>query len=132
MPRTPVQGRQIPANAASGLSFVQGEPDWRLARLGVLVFAEGGRGTRQRYCGLSHARQNGEATLLTLVTGWLPTFGGGGKPQRICSSSRSPSWIRTTGAIWSGKIARQGRQVAGVVPIDVEALRIIAWVVWTL
>jgi hypothetical protein len=32
---------------------------------------------------LSQARQNGEATLRTLVTGWVPTFGGGGKPQRI-------------------------------------------------
>src|ERR1700740_1911118 len=45
------------------------------------------------------------------VTGAVPRFGGGGKPQRIIVSSRSPSGaVRTTGAIASGKTAgRLGR-----------------------
>jgi hypothetical protein len=46
--------------------------------------------------------------LRTLATGWVPTFGGGGKPQRIIVSTRSPSAARTTGAIWSGKIPGSG------------------------
>jgi hypothetical protein len=32
------------------------------------------------------------------VTGGPPNFGGGGIPQRIIISSRSPSIVRTTGA----------------------------------
>jgi hypothetical protein len=50
--------------------------------------------------------QYGDFTLRTLVTGTLPRLGGGGKPQRIMESSRSPSGaVLTTGAMPSGKTA---------------------------
>ena len=62
----------------------------------------------QRAGALKEARQKGDDTLRRFVTGWVPTFGGGGKPQRIWISSRSPSAVRATGAIWSGKIAGRG------------------------
>src|SRR5258705_13218603 len=48
-------------------------------------------------------RQCGDAVLRMLVTGGPPNFGGGGIPQRIIISSRSPSIVRTTGAGQSGK-----------------------------
>src|SRR6266404_3914748 len=44
---------------------------------------------------LSITRQKPLATLRTFVTGRLLSFGGGGKPQRIVASSRSPSRMRT-------------------------------------
>jgi len=85
--------------------------------------------TRQRYCGLSQARQNGDPTLRTLVTGRVPTFGGGGKPQRIWISSRSPSTVRTTGAIWSGKIAGRGGTLPALSRATSKARRMASWVV---
>src|SRR3954466_3932887 len=61
-------------------------------------------GTRHRLSGASHRRQCGDLVLRILVV--MPgNCGGFGMPQRIVISSRSPSLTRTTGAIWSGKIA---------------------------
>jgi hypothetical protein len=80
------------------------KPGRRLAGSGRGVFAEAGRGTRQRFLAESQLRQCGLETLRTLVTGWLPYCGGPGMPQRAIISSRSPSaLLRTIGAIWSGK-----------------------------
>jgi hypothetical protein len=110
VPRAPVHGRQMPANAARGRSSFSANQTGIFRGLVSRYSEKEVRGIRARYCGLSQARQNGDETFRTFVTGWLPTFGGGGKPQRIWISSRSPSWVRTTGAIWSGKIdARGGR-----------------------
>jgi hypothetical protein len=78
---------------------------------------------------LSQARQKGDPVLRTLVTGWVPTFGGGGKPQRIWISSRSPSTVRTTGAIWSGKITGRGGKLPALSRATSKARRIASWVV---
>ena len=122
----------MPAKAARGRSFDRANQIGVLRGLVSLYSLKLVSGTRQRYCGFNQARQNGEATLRTLVTGWLPTFGGGGKPQRICSSSRSPSCTRTTGAIWSGKTPGRGGMLPALSRATSKARRIIAWVVWTL
>jgi hypothetical protein len=58
----------------------------------------------QRNSGVSQGRQCPDAVLRTFVTGSRPAFGGGGKPQRIMSSSRPSGVLRTTGAIMSGKM----------------------------
>jgi hypothetical protein len=55
-------------------------------------------GTRQRFSGLSQARQCGDEVLRMFVTGKLPARGGGGIPQRIVIISRPLSVLRTTGA----------------------------------
>jgi hypothetical protein len=54
-------------------------------------------GTRHRFSGFSQPRQCGEDVFRMLVTGAPANFGGGGMPQRIIVSSRSPA-LRTTGA----------------------------------
>jgi hypothetical protein len=54
-------------------------------------------GTKQRFSGLSQARQCGEAVLRMLVTGGPPVRGGGGIPQRIVISSRASPALQTTG-----------------------------------
>jgi hypothetical protein len=52
--------------------------------------------------------------LRTLVTGCGPALGGGGKPHRIISSTRTPSReVRTTGASMSGKMPGSG----GMLPV---------------
>src|SRR6185436_14529531 len=57
-----------------------------------------------------------------LVTGRLPDAGGG-KPQRIVTTSRTPSFaVRTTGASWSGKIAGSG----GWLPVRSRMARVYA------
>ncbi|KMO10047.1 hypothetical protein SQ03_31145 [Methylobacterium platani JCM 14648] len=84
-------------------------------------------GTRQRCAGLSQGRQYGEATLRTLVTGCVPTFGGGGKPQRIIVSTRSPSSICTTGAIWSGKTPGSGGRLPAPSRSTAKVRRISSW-----
>ena len=104
----PVHGRQIPAKAASGRSLFNANQTGVFRGLLSLYSLKLVSGTRQRYCGLSQARQNGEETLRTLVPGWLPIFGGAGNPQRICRRLRSPSLGRTIGVIWSGKMASRG------------------------
>jgi hypothetical protein len=54
-------------------------------------------GTKQRFSGLSQARQCGDDVFLMLVTGKLPARGGGGMPQRIVTISRSVPALRATG-----------------------------------
>jgi hypothetical protein len=54
---------------------------------------------RRCHSGLSHPRQYGLFVFRTFVTGSFDRFGGGGKPHRIVTSSRSLSRLRTTGAI---------------------------------
>ena len=71
------------AKAASGRSLFSANQTGVLRGLVSLYSLKLVSGAKQRYCGLSQARQNGEETLRTLVTGWLPTLGGAGKPQRI-------------------------------------------------
>ena len=84
-------------------------------RYGPVVLAEAGErhqaavlrlepGAPERRCHVAHVGDRVVADL-----GWA------GKPQRICRSSRSPSLVRTTGAIWSGKMAGRGGTVAGAV-----------------
>lgn len=97
--RTPIQGRQRPAKAARGLSVDKANQIGVLRGLVSLYSLKLVTGTKYLYCGLSQARQKGEATLRTLVTGLLPTVGGCGKPQCIWINSRSSSCVPTTGAI---------------------------------
>jgi hypothetical protein len=77
---------------------------------------------------LSQARQNGDETFRTFVTGWVPNFGGGGKPQRIWISSRSPSCTLTTGAIWSGKTPGRGGTLPDLSRSAANAFAMEAWV----
>jgi hypothetical protein len=65
-------------------------------------------GTRHQLSGFSHMRQCGEDVLRMLVTGGPPVRGGGGMPQRIITTSRSPPELRTTGAGSSGKTPGMG------------------------
>jgi hypothetical protein len=53
-------------------------------------------GTKHRFSGLSQARQCGDEVLRRLVTGGPPVRGGGGIPQRIITSSRSPASVFRT------------------------------------
>ena len=59
----------MPAKAARGRSFDRANQIGVLRGLVSLYSLKLVRGTRQRYCGFNQARQNGEATLRTLVTG---------------------------------------------------------------
>ena len=66
-------------------------------------------GTTQRCSGRSQARQCGDFKFLMLVIGAPPNCGDPGIPQRSIASSRTPSVaLRTTGAIWSGKMPGSG------------------------
>jgi len=48
-------------------------------------------------------------------------FGGGGKPQRISSSERSPFLaLQTPGASWSGKISGSVGRLARAIVLDLE------------
>ncbi|KMO14410.1 hypothetical protein QR78_23500 [Methylobacterium indicum] len=62
-----------------------------------------------------------------MVTGWVPTFGGGGKPQRIIVSTRSPPAAWTTGAIWSGKIPVSGGRLPVSSRSTAKVRRISSW-----
>src|SRR4051812_948923 len=97
--RIPVQGRQIPAKQNKGRLSSRANHTGVFFGL-VSAYSENEvAGTTTRHSGLSQPRQYGLLTLRTLVTGWVPSFGGGGKPQRMSVSSRpSPSRLRTTGA----------------------------------
>ena len=59
----------MPAKAASGRFLFNENQMGVLRGLVSLYSLKLVSGTRQRYCGLSQARQNGEETLRTLVTG---------------------------------------------------------------
>jgi hypothetical protein len=72
-------------------------------------------GTRHRLSGLSQPRQCGDDVLRMLVTGGPPLRGGGGIPQRIMISSRSPAALCTTGA------DRRPRQSGPLVPRSAAA-----------
>src|ERR1700760_814847 len=97
----------MPAKAKSGLSSFSANQTTSF--FFVSGFGSGAysakllAGTRQRFSGLSQARQCGEEVLRMFVTGKLPARGGGGMPQRIVISSLPVSVLRITGAGWSGK-----------------------------
>jgi hypothetical protein len=57
----------------------------------------------------------------------LLRLGGGGKPQRIMASSRSPSVVRTTGASWSGKMPGSGGRLPVVLRIAPVIRRRASW-----
>jgi hypothetical protein len=63
------QASQIPAKAASGRSLLRPNQTGVFLGLVSLYSLKLVSGTKQRCCGFSQARQNGEATLRTLVTG---------------------------------------------------------------
>ena len=97
------------------------------------------RGARRTRRSSSPARRSGtpasasrassrSARLRTLVIGRAPGFATGGKPQRIIASSRSPSRaVRTTGAIWSGKMPGSGGRLPVVSRMARAISRIAAW-----
>lgn len=64
--------------------------------------------------------QAGKGERWTLLAQRKPgTLGGEGRPQRSMASSRSPAPLRTTGAIWSGKMPGSG----GKLPVRSTAAR---------
>jgi hypothetical protein len=72
VPLTPFQGRQMPANANSGRSSSSANHAGVLRGFVSAYSLNDETGTRQRNSGLSHGRQCGLFTLLTLVTGCSP------------------------------------------------------------
>jgi hypothetical protein len=59
----------------------------------------------------------------------VPSFGGGGNPQRIVSIIRSPSRpTRITGANWSGKIAGSDGRFPARSALTRNNCRIASWV----
>jgi hypothetical protein len=79
--RSPVQSRQMLANANSGRLSSSANQWVTFGRVSVHSQNDVA-GTKQRHSALSHARQYGDFKLRTFVTGTVPRFGGGGKPQR--------------------------------------------------
>src|SRR5258705_5630061 len=102
VPRSPLNSVQIPAKAHNGRSSFSANHTTSflpVAGLGAGAYSEKLlNGTRHRLSGFSQPRQWGDAVLRMLVTGGPPNFGGGGIPQRIIVSSRSPPEFRTTRA----------------------------------
>src|SRR5262252_3765048 len=103
VPRSPLYVVQMPANANSGRASASANHTtsfFLVSGLGSGAYsAKLLTGTRQRFSGLSQARQCGEEVLRMLVTGGPPVRGGGGMPQRIITISRSPlPASRMTGA----------------------------------
>src|SRR6266566_3273904 len=102
VPRSPLNSVQMPAKANSGRSSLS--PNHTTSFFLVSRFGSGAysaklfAGTRHRFSGLSQPRHCGDDVLRMLVTGAPPTFGGGGMPQRIMTSSVPLSVFRTTGA----------------------------------
>src|SRR6267378_5928446 len=84
-----------PAEREQRPIIIEREPDDILFGFGSGAYsAKLLAGTRHRFSGLSQARQCGEEVLRMLVTGKPPARGGGGMPQRIVISSRSPAAFR--------------------------------------
>ena len=109
----------MPAKAKSGRSSPSANQCVTLGAVSVHSQNEVA-GTRQRQRGSSQGCHHALFTLRILVTG-LPPACGEGRPQRIGSISRTPSRpARTTGAIWSGKIAGSG----GWLPVRSPSTRI--------
>src|SRR3979411_383240 len=102
VPRSPLNSVQIPANAKgvrSSLSANHTTSSFLVAGFGSGAYsAKLLAGTRHRFSGFSQARQCGDVVLRIFVTGKPSARGGGGMPQRIMISSRSPSIVRTIGA----------------------------------
>src|SRR6202022_1195153 len=102
VPLSPLNSVQMPATANGGRSSFRATPTpsfflvWGFVSgaYSAKLFA----GTRQRFSGLSQARQCGDDVFLMFVTGYPPARGGGGIPQRIITISRSPAACRTKGA----------------------------------
>jgi hypothetical protein len=101
-PLSPLNSVQMPANANGGRSSLS-------ANLTTSFFLVSGfgsgayseklfAGTKQRFSDFSQPRQCGDEVFLMFVTGYPPAPGGGGMPQRIMISSRTPPSLRTTGA----------------------------------
>src|SRR4051795_5597304 len=104
VPRTPFHSVQMPAKATSGRFSSMANHFGVLFGLVSAYSQKDVNGTRQRLSGASHRRQCGDLVLRMFVV--IPgNCGGFGMPHRIMISSSSPSFARTTGAVWSGKIA---------------------------
>src|SRR6266850_4896668 len=102
VPRSPLYVVHMPAKASSrrsSLSANQTTSCFLVSGFGSGAYsAKLFTGTKQRFSGLSQARQCGDDVFLMLVTGKPPARGGGGIPHRIMLSSRSAPALRTTGA----------------------------------
>src|SRR5258708_34574420 len=102
VPRSPLNVVQSPPKANSGRSSLSANQTTSFFL--VSGFGSGAysakllAGTKQRFSGLSQARQCGDDVFLMLVTGKPPARGGGGIPHRIMLNSRSAPALRTTGA----------------------------------
>src|ERR1700740_1601202 len=98
----PLSPLNLPANANGGRSSFRANHTtsfFLVSGFGSGAYsAKRFAGTRQRFSGLSQARQCGDDVFLMFVTGYPPARGGGGIPQRIIPISRSPPSLRTTGA----------------------------------
>src|SRR5689334_439052 len=102
VPRSPRYSVQMPPNANSGRSSFNANQTtsfFFVSGLGSGAYsAKLLAGTKQRFSGLSQARQCGDDVLRMLVTGGPAVRSGGGMPHRIITISRSPPSLRTTGA----------------------------------
>src|SRR5712664_2975783 len=102
VPRSPLNSVQSPPKANSGRSSLSANHTTSFFL--VSGFGSGAysaklfAGTRHRLLGFNQPCQCGDVVLRMLVTGRPPARGGGGIPQRIVISSRSPAALRTTGA----------------------------------
>src|SRR5712671_4275009 len=102
VPLSPLNSVQMPANAnsvRSSLSANQTMSFFLVSGFGSGAYsAKLFAGTKQRFSGLSQARQCGDDVLRMLVTGRPPMRGGGGIPHRIMLNSRPVSVLRSAGA----------------------------------
>src|SRR6202022_5039582 len=102
VPLSPLNSVQMPANANGGRSSFRANHTTSFFLVSGFVSGANSAklfaGTRQRFSGLSQARQCGDDVFLMFVTGYPPARGGGGIPQRIITISRSVPALRTKGA----------------------------------
>ena len=102
VPRSPLNSVQMPPKADSGRSSLRANQTTSFfLGLGVrlrCIFGEAVGRHEAAVLRLEPARQCGDDVFRMFVTGNPPPFGGGGIPQRIIVSSRSPPALRTTGA----------------------------------
>jgi hypothetical protein len=109
VPWVPVQGRHTPAKKNVSLVSSRANQVGTALPLRWPYSQKEVAGIRQRCPICSQGCHHTLVVLRQLVTGPESTLGGGGKPQRIMTSSRIPSGaVRTTGAIWSGNTAGMG------------------------